>query len=225
MRLLVRREPNGEMSNYLHRLPQGATIELRGPVVEYQLPTDIDELLFLAGGTGIAPALQAAYALLKPKPDDDGAKRPRMTILWANRKREDCAGAPRVTPTASWWASFWPNTLRAIPSQTADAEVDRSVLVEELASLQSEFQDRFSVRYFVDEDRQSITPATLDAYLKPQPTSKDAGLKKLVLVSGPDGFVSHFAGPKVWRRGEETQGRLAGVLGTANAQGWDVWKL
>ena len=51
------------MSTYLHRLPIGATIELRGPHVEYQIPSEVKNVIFVAGGTGIAPALQVAHAM------------------------------------------------------------------------------------------------------------------------------------------------------------------
>lgn len=57
MRFLIRKEPRGEMSGYIHRLALGAEVEVRGPDVECVLPADVGQVLFLAGGTGIAPSL------------------------------------------------------------------------------------------------------------------------------------------------------------------------
>jgi cytochrome-b5 reductase len=89
IRLLVKREPTGEMSRYLFSLPTGSTIELRGPHEEYALPSagTPTKLLFLAGGTGIAPALQAAYKLLENSEDAEAR------ILWAVRHRGEAEGA------------------------------------------------------------------------------------------------------------------------------------
>lgn len=85
LRVLIRHEVNGEVSGYLHRLPLGATIDLRGPNMEYTLPEDVNEILFLAGGTGIAPGLQVAQALVDRM--TERGTRAKMRILWANRKR------------------------------------------------------------------------------------------------------------------------------------------
>ncbi|KAA8896321.1 hypothetical protein FN846DRAFT_277151 [Sphaerosporella brunnea] len=89
IRLLVKREPAGEMSRYLFALATGATVELRGPHEEYALPPPdaASKLLFLAGGTGIAPALQAAYKLLENSAEAEAR------VLWAVRHRGESQGA------------------------------------------------------------------------------------------------------------------------------------
>ena len=89
IRLLVKREPGGEMSRYLFSLAAPAAVELRGPHDEYALPPAgaATRLLFLAGGTGIAPALQCAHKLLAASP------RASMRILWAVRSRAESEGA------------------------------------------------------------------------------------------------------------------------------------
>lgn len=97
IRLLVKREPAGEMSRYLFSLPPSSTVELRGPHTEYDLfPAPVSpppsgggggKLLFLAGGTGIAPALQCAHKLLSR---NESAS---MRILWAVRHRAETEGA------------------------------------------------------------------------------------------------------------------------------------
>lgn len=85
--LLIKREPGGEMSRYLFSLAPGTTIELRGPHDEYALPEEPGRLLFLAGGTGIAPALQCAHKVLEKEPTAE------MRILWAVRNRGETDGA------------------------------------------------------------------------------------------------------------------------------------
>lgn len=50
--------------------------------------------------------------------------------------------------------------------------------------------------------------------------------KNLFLISGPDGFVSAFAGPKVWAHGRERQGPVGGVvlaLMKGHPKTWKDW--
>ncbi|KAI9753480.1 MAG: mitochondrial peripheral inner membrane protein [Lichina confinis] len=95
IRLLIRREREGEVSGYLHNLPVGSTVELRGPHIEYEIADDVENIVFLAGGTGIAPALQAAHCIVG-KAEDTTHKsvmgKPQIHVLWANRRRDDCLG-------------------------------------------------------------------------------------------------------------------------------------
>ncbi|KAG9246334.1 hypothetical protein BJ878DRAFT_497416 [Calycina marina] len=86
LRFVIRREESGEVSNYLAGLPVGRKVELRGPHLGIELPGYTTEVLFLAGGTGIAPAMQVAHKLLEA----DATASARMHIVWANRRREDC---------------------------------------------------------------------------------------------------------------------------------------
>jgi len=48
---------------------------------------------------------------------------------------------------------------------------------------------------------------------------------KLLFISGPEGFVNHFAGPKRWEDGKEGQGVVAGVIGKMKLRDWTIWKL
>lgn len=81
------------MSRYLYSLPEGATVELRGPHTDYTYtPSDLSgeqKVVFFAGGTGIAPALQVASSLLGE--GGEGGKG-RAEILWAVRRREETMG-------------------------------------------------------------------------------------------------------------------------------------
>lgn len=79
------------MSRYLYSLREGDVVEIRGPEVEYVYPPGEDKkIVFFAGGTGIAPALQVAGSLLL----QEGERRGREAeILWAVRHEEETLGA------------------------------------------------------------------------------------------------------------------------------------
>ena len=247
LKFLIREEPRGEVSGYLHRLPLGATVDLRGPHLEFEIPKDIDEVLFIAGGTGIAPALQVAHSLTQV-----GSETARIRILWANRKREDSLGGTsdpfQIQQEYSWIKSkSVPRYLSAPASieQPINSSPQETALVKQLNALKAKRPLKISIEYFVDEEDSFITESLLKArlndlrledYYHLQPYTGREGPelvldserrpgRKLVLISGPDGFVKHHAGPKVWKEGQETQGALGGVLKNINPKGWEVWKL
>lgn len=221
IRLLVKREHNGEMSSYLHSLALGSTIEIRGPKVDYVVPDDVSHILFLAGGTGIAPALQLAQALRNAAD---------MTILWANRKREDCIGGQNTFAPmqSSWWRSLplsyfgSDNPIRARHGN----DFAKSAVVAQLQELISDESKNLEVEYLVDEEGTAITRSTLMRALRHQSASQmNSAGQKIIIVSGPEGFVKSLAGPKVWQNGNETQGPLGGLLSQIDLPGWKVIKL
>ncbi|KAL5117098.1 mitochondrial Homoaconitase [Pleosporales sp. CAS-2024a] len=202
IRLLIRQEQGGEVSTYLHRLPATSTIELRGPNTEYELPADVNQVIFLAGGTGIAPAMQIAHAL---------ATRPgtKMHILWANRRREECRGG--VSDDG--------------PSGLVNNGQPKGAVVQELDALKERANAAtrgMRVQYYVDEEKTFLQQAHVEKTMAT--TLADKG-SRLILVSGPSGFVQHWAGAKVWVGGTETQGPLGGVLGKMKLKDWKVVKL
>jgi ferredoxin-NADP reductase len=215
LQVLIRREEGGEVSNYLHDLPERSTISIRGPYDECQISADVTEVLFLAGGTGIAPALQLAN-MLKHRGDM------KMNILWASRRREDCVGGQSdatsaSTGLASWFASTKSSTERSLP----DSLNTMGQIVRLLETLKSQNQpDQLSVQYYIDEERQYIKPTDVSRLLE-QPQKGRA----LILISGPDGFVEYWAGKKQWAMGREAQGVLGGQLANMNKNGWTVVKI
>ncbi len=243
--LLVRREQQGEVSNYIHGLPLGSSIELRGPHIEYVIPEDVDKIVFLAGGTGIAPAIQAAHCLLTDQGKDNRASKPQIQILWANRRREDCVdgtnsnvdivrkgargdswslqttlgsifwrdsrSVPKTLPSGSAHPSTTNETVVPSPTATQEPGFTKSI-VDHLESLRNLFPGRVTIDYFIDEENTFITRDVLSHYLSrdrvPYTSSREMvstsnskhetqeGKKGLILISGPDGFVSTYAGPK-----------------------------
>ncbi|KAL6708328.1 hypothetical protein ACN47E_003252 [Coniothyrium glycines] len=226
LRLLIRQEEGGEVSPYLHRLPENTSIEIRGPHTEIELPRDIIEVVFLAGGTGIAPAMQVAQALGRRTGS-------RMHILWANRRREECeGGVSDETPNmvqegrTGWWKSLFggvPETHEPLDDENNVAHA--GLIVQELDKLKrrSEAATRgLKVQYYVDEEKTFIQPEDITKRLRAAQEEKGS---KLVIVSGPDGFIDYWAGKKIWAGGREVQGPLGGQLSKMNLGDWKVVKL
>ncbi|TVY25625.1 NADH-cytochrome b5 reductase [Lachnellula hyalina] len=221
LRFLIRREERGEVSRYLHSLQEGAQVDLRGPKVEVELPAEVSDVVFLAGGTGIAPALQVVYTLLeKRKGGGDRDRLPKIRIVWANRKREDCVGG--------YGGDHNP------PTGTGNGNAALGYIVRELQSLQEKYPDSLQVQYVVDEEGTMLDQKRIPPLLNtPQSDAKTVKYSpvttridsKLLFVSGPEGFVDYLAGPKKWEGGKEGQGELGGVLRRMGIRDWKVWKL
>ncbi|KAI4199873.1 MAG: hypothetical protein LQ350_004321 [Teloschistes chrysophthalmus] len=233
LRFLVRSNPDGELSKYLSRLQPGAQLELRGPYQEFEVPGEVRHIVFLAGGTGIAPALQVAHSVLER---ESTGRKPKIHILWANRLERDCQGAiiEPPPPPESLLGRAWSSIVGSgvpQPAIPASGSRNQSPIVEELTALKEKYPRRFNVSYYADDTNRFITTQDVRRQLQsptslnPQDPAAQDPSKKLVLISGPDGFVAHFAGPKVWRGGKETQGELGGVLRKLNPIDWTVWKL
>ncbi|PGH10766.1 hypothetical protein AJ80_07416 [Polytolypa hystricis UAMH7299] len=240
LRFLIRKETGGEVSGYLHSLEPGSTIDMRGPHMGFEFPSDVQDVLFIAGGTGIAPALQAAHTLFQ------NSRSSRMHILWANRRREDCIGGVndisslRAIDSRSrkpWWRRIFSAAAGAPvdePPTIDDPLSEPSLTVKYLDDIKAHYP-RLTVDYFVDEEGSLITPQSILGFTKTtntqQPPPKgnarvaSKASKKLILISGPDGFISFLAGPKTWQNGNEVQGPLRGLLSQLDLKDWTVWKL
>lgn len=217
LRFLIRQEYHGEMSTYLHRLSIGSTIYLRGPHLEYEIPEKIGQVVFFAGGTGIAPALQIAYELLERK-NGKGTQDVTIHIIWANRRQEDCQHEAR-------------NTLkRDTPSSNNQVKVNLNSLTLDLERLQQNYSGQFTIQYFVDEENTILTPKIISKFLNKiinsrNYKSRSGSTSSLLLVSGPEGFINFIAGPKEWVDNKHAQGGLGGALKNINLANWDIWKL
>ncbi|KAL2129953.1 hypothetical protein VTI74DRAFT_7077 [Chaetomium olivicolor] len=279
MRFYIRRMDGGEVSSYLSRLGVGDTVELRGPKlgfdvrrragieshVEGEGDKDGEEkrkkVVFLAGGTGIAPALQAARALLEKS--GEGVD---MEVVWANRRREDCLGCEGgeqqgavvamlegyrrryrgrfkysctvdeegsfidagmitgitgVSTSAGKASSWWPfgGTAKAEPLPAVPLNSDACTY-------------HSPKRLVVSDDRDaSAYSETEGCQCKDMNGNPAKGSKNLLFFSGPDGFIAHYAGAKVWGGGKELQGPVKGVVGDLKRkypslrQNWLVLKM
>ncbi|KAM3073378.1 mitochondrial peripheral inner membrane protein [Clarireedia jacksonii] len=213
LRFLIRKEPTGEMSNYLFGLPANGEVEVRGPHSEFDMPQNVQNVVFLAGGTGIAPALQVVHTLFEARKAETA--KPRIQIIWANRRREECLGA---------------GAFAADRYSTGRTTQDMGVMVRHLQELQQKYPDNLLVDYVVDEDGTFIDKKMISRTIKSLPASQDddspAGPQsKLLFVSGPEGFINYFAGPKKWCNGRQISGELGGIIGRMGISDWCVFKL
>lgn len=80
------------------------------------------------------------------------------------------------------------------------------------------------VDYFIDEEGSFVSQDQLATRFQ-GPAENAVKGKRLILVSGPDGFINYLAGPKKWEAGREVQGSLGGILARLDLRGWEVWKL
>lgn len=83
---LVETEPDGQARPNLEGVQPGSRVAIEGPVGGFVLPRRLPrELVFVAGGTGIAPLRSMiASALARPKP-------PSMTLVYSARTPDEFA--------------------------------------------------------------------------------------------------------------------------------------
>ncbi|KAI1772816.1 hypothetical protein F4818DRAFT_424006 [Hypoxylon cercidicola] len=277
LRFLIRSVDGGEMSTYLGKRRVGDAVWLRGPHLGFDVARRLGDagrrVVFVAGGTGIAPALQVARRLLDgPGENVEGGdeKKPTVSILWANRRAADALGRQRHVNPASrgngwWFPNRWQRGDEKQPNNIEQqAEVEESSFAQQIQDLERRHPGRFRVSYFVDEEgsfiraqdlrttltereyasstssQQPLPPAKTCTWHAPTalaklPDDDDAGRRdmgckcgpnnaqggesstkagaNLICVSGPDGFIEAYAGPKRWYAGTEMQGPMLGVLG------------
>lgn len=228
LRLLVRVLPDGEVSRFLDRKLPASQVELRGPypTLLFTSPPDRadDEIVFIAGGSSIAPALQTAHALL-----ETSAAPGKVKILWAVHSRADidttaASGAKAVQETQKSW--FGGSSLSPSLLDLATDVASPSPVVQQLQALKAAHGVRFDARVAVTGENAVIgdldvknalgidgsvkpgssagkrpapyLPVASGPYSEHQPkvVTRPAGdgAYKLVIVSGPDGFVDKYAG-------------------------------
>lgn len=70
LELIVRLVPGGICTTYMHtRLKEGDEVTLSGPYGDFYLRDGADELVFIAGGSGLAPIKSLVYDILEKKLD------------------------------------------------------------------------------------------------------------------------------------------------------------
>ncbi|MCJ1312044.1 mitochondrial peripheral inner membrane protein [Agyrium rufum] len=229
---LIRHDGRGEVSNYLNALRIGSTVELRGPKIEYEIPTDVEEVVCLAGGTGIAPMVQAAYTLLYARDQEGKNAFPLIRFMIASRTREECPLRPNEMKS---------NKSDAVALSTArQSQVDDfqpvHPIMQALRQIELDNPGQIALEFYVDEEETFIDIKAVKRALRierKQPlmpsgsTSTSSELtarRRLILVSGPNGFVNYLAGSKQWHGGKEVQGPLGGLLAETDTNGWEVRK-
>ncbi|KAF8427404.1 hypothetical protein EV426DRAFT_589890 [Tirmania nivea] len=230
--MLIKEEEGGEVSRWLFGLPVGAVVGFRGPRWEWIAPASWREgevkgknVVFLAGGTGIAPAMQVCQAIIK-----DGARNPTFPIIITSIDTTTAGTTKPHTSCTILWAVRTPSDL------------PHPILHEltHLAHLAAKYNISLTTIPHIDSHAQFITQADIQVALISPPSPHHhpranspswrewimdllgAGEKKhsggdmhdprdkYIFVSGPEGFIKFFAGEK----GEdgESQGSVGGVV-------------
>ncbi|KAI2643318.1 hypothetical protein GGS21DRAFT_536780 [Xylaria nigripes] len=192
LRFLIRKMDGGEMSSYLSRQRVGETIWLRGPHLGFDVARRlgirndnscdgngiIDQdgrqkgVVFLAGGTGIAPALQIVHRLLDSSNSSGKPQnKPHVSILWANRSSADALGHEQPLPDhrkPSRWFGFW--TQKSIDPNMDVQEKQEFLDMKAISSLAIQIEDlrrrhrpNFELSYFVDSEGSFIGASDLKA--------------------------------------------------------------
>jgi len=98
-----------------------------------------------------------------------------------------------------------------------------SLIVKELEALKLRYMDQIKVDYFVDEENTFISKEIIRRAA--DSLTPSAQSSKMIIVSGPPGFVNYMAGPKSWAHGQGLQGNVQGVIKDIGLDGWTVWRL
>lgn len=201
LRFLIRKVDGGEVSTYLSKQRVGDPVWLRGPHLGFDVEKrlggngngngngdgDGGNVVFLAGGTGIAPALQIARKLLDARKqggeeEEEEKAKPRISILWANRRSADALGREELerleasssisggsAKSSGFMPSIWGSSKKSPDkdSVTVDnnEEEGKSSLAQLICDLHQKHPNHFRVSYFVDEEDVYIGPRAVRAAL------------------------------------------------------------
>ncbi|CAF0874854.1 unnamed protein product [Rotaria sordida] len=82
---VIKNYPQGTMSKHVHSLKKGDTVEIKGPIPKYPYePNKFDNLVLVAGGTGLTPMIQMIEEVLFNPTD-----KTKITFLFANTSLDD----------------------------------------------------------------------------------------------------------------------------------------
>ena len=124
----------------------------------------------------------------------------------------------------SGWRSLF-GLEENVVTTSENETIEKGLIVKELEALKEKAKGRIDVEYFVDEESDFIESGHVLEHLRLGLKHGKDGEQKLILVSGPDGFIEHWAGKKIWVGGHEAQGLLGGILSRLDLKDWHVWKL
>lgn len=123
--LTIKRLPGGRVTNWLHdTLKSGDVIGLGEAFGDYLLPEQAQPLLFIAGGSGITPALSQLETLASQD------FRAPVTLLYFVRTQQDIIGAERLKALANRYSAL---TLKIIA--TNESETPRFLNSQDLDSI------------------------------------------------------------------------------------------
>jgi cytochrome-b5 reductase len=115
MELTLKIYPNGKMGNHLLNLPEGDTIDVRGPIGHFKTYHRFlcSHIVLIAGGTGITPMWQIMRAIC-----EDPADETRITLLYANQTQGDILLRDEISALTA----RFPNSLKVHHFLAADSD-------------------------------------------------------------------------------------------------------
>lgn len=88
--LLIKKYPQGKISQHVSKLEIGQTLKVRGPKGQMVYTTGlVRKFGMIAGGTGITPMLQIIRAITKARPKYGGGDLTEIDLIFANVNEED----------------------------------------------------------------------------------------------------------------------------------------
>ncbi|KAG8829540.1 hypothetical protein FRC17_006424 [Serendipita sp. 399] len=208
MTFWIKKYPGGEVSNWISRLQRGRPVEIRGPVPQWDWKkNEYDEIVMIAGGTGITAFSQLLYGAFLPSRHvtDSINSNTHFTLLHCHR-------SPQQMP---------PKEV------TEDLELYRHENADRFT--EHAFVDRLDSE--ADDIPRDVTLGTLDKNALERTLiergilmKKNAGFRStrsvpnpeksvMFLVCGPEGLVSAVAGPRPMSNTKDSIGGILGQLG------------
>lgn len=82
---VIKKYPNGPMSEHVHSMAPGQQLEVKGPIPKYDMtPNKHEQIVMIAGGTGITPMYQVIRNIFK-NPED----KTKVTLVFGNLTEQD----------------------------------------------------------------------------------------------------------------------------------------
>ena len=82
---IIKKYPNGPMSEHIHSLKPGETLEIKGPIPKYPWNANKhNHIALIAGGTGITPMWQLCRSIFQ-NPED----KTKVTLIFGNVTEQD----------------------------------------------------------------------------------------------------------------------------------------
>ncbi|GAA5922924.1 cytochrome b5 reductase family protein [Sporobolomyces koalae] len=168
LELVVKRYRDGEVSRYLHRLGPGDELSIRAPSVTwYYRPKDWDQVVFIAGGTGVTPAYQLIHDSLESQPSSRPS--PTLSLLYASASPAQMFLQPQLDAFLSSGARASPLSIRyQVDSNPEGARLAPNMHVGKI--------DRKVLQEVVG--------------------TRDPSKKKVIVICGPEGMINALAGPR-----------------------------
>lgn len=89
---IIKKYPNGPMSEHLHSLKPGQTLDMKGPIPKYPWEANKhDHIALIAGGTGITPMWQLCRAIFS-----NPADKTKVTMIFGNVTQDDILLKPEL---------------------------------------------------------------------------------------------------------------------------------